>query len=72
MSCELLGLALPTEGLQFLSGRDGLLYVNGTAPGLASGNGNFYQGAKSIPSPLFITRATGSGPRSAPQMTSWP
>lgn len=48
--------------LQFLSGRDGLLYVNGTAPGLASGNGNFYQGAKSIPSPLLVTRDAGSGP----------
>ena len=48
--------------LQFVSGRDGLLYVNGTAPGLASGNGNFYQGAKSIPSPLLVTRDAGSGP----------
>jgi len=48
--------------LQFLSGRDGLLYVNGTAPGLASGSGSFYQGAKSIPSPLLITRDAGSGP----------
>lgn len=48
--------------LQFLSGRDGLLYVNGTAPGVASGNGNFYQGAKSIPSPLLVTRDAGSGP----------
>lgn len=48
--------------LQFLSGRDALLYVNGTAPGLAAGNGNFYQGAKSIPSPLLISRDAGSGP----------
>lgn len=48
--------------LQFLSGRDGLLYVNGTAPGLASGNNPFYQGAKSIPSPLLITRDAGAGP----------
>jgi hypothetical protein len=48
--------------MQFLSGRDALLYVNGTAPGLASGNGNFYQGAKSIPSPLLICRDAGSGP----------
>jgi hypothetical protein len=48
--------------LQFLSGRDGLLYVNGTAPGLASGSNNFYQGAKSIPSPLLITRDAGAGP----------
>jgi hypothetical protein len=48
--------------MQFLSGRDALLYVNGTAPGLASGNGNFYQGAKSIPSPLLISRDAGSGP----------
>lgn len=48
--------------LQFLSGHDGLLYVNGTAPGLAPGNNNFYQGAKSIPSPLLITRDAGSGP----------
>jgi hypothetical protein len=48
--------------LQFLSGRDGLLYVNGTAIGLAAGNNNFYQGAKSIPSPLLITRDAGWGP----------
>jgi len=48
--------------MQFLSGRDVLLYVNGTAPGLASGSGNFYQGGKSIPSPLLITRDAGSGP----------
>lgn len=48
--------------MQFLSGRDALLYVNGTAPGLASGSGNFYQGGKSIPSPLLITRDAGSGP----------
>jgi hypothetical protein len=48
--------------LQFLSGRDGLLYVNGTAIGLATGNNNFYQGAKSIPSPLLVTRDAGSGP----------
>lgn len=48
--------------MQFLSGRDALLYVNGTAPGLASGNNNFYQGAKSIPSPLLMSRDAGSGP----------
>lgn len=47
--------------MQFLSGRDALLYVNGTAPGLASGN-NFYQGAKSIPSPLLVSRDAGIGP----------
>lgn len=48
--------------LQYMSGRDALLYVNGTAPGLASGSGNFYQGGKSIPSPLLITRDAGAGP----------
>lgn len=48
--------------VQHLSGRDALLYVNGTAPGLASGSGNFYQGGKSIPRPLLITRDAGSGP----------
>jgi hypothetical protein len=48
--------------MQHLSGREALLYVNGTAPGLASGSGNFYQGGKSIPSPLLITRDAGSGP----------
>jgi len=47
--------------MQFLSGRDALLYVNGTAAGLASGN-NFYQGAKSIPSPILVSRDAGSGP----------
>lgn len=48
--------------MQFLSGRDALLYVNGTAPGLGSGSNNFYQGGKSIPSPLLISRDAGSGP----------
>jgi len=48
--------------IQHLSGRDVLLYVNGTAPGLASGSGNFYQGGKSIPSPLLLTRDAGTGP----------
>lgn len=48
--------------VQHLSGRDALLWANGTAPGLASGNGNFYQGGKSIPRPLLITRDAGSGP----------
>jgi hypothetical protein len=48
--------------MQFLSGRDALLYVNGMAPGLGSGSANFYQGGKSIPSPLLISRDAGSGP----------
>ncbi len=30
--------------------------------GLAAGNSSFYQGAKSIPSPLLVTRDAGSGP----------
>lgn len=47
--------------MQYLSGREALLYVNGTAPGLASGN-NFYQGNKSIPSPLLFSRDAGAGP----------
>ncbi len=50
------------EPLQQLFGRDALLFVNGTAAGLASGTGNFCQGGKSIPSPLLITRDAGSGP----------
>lgn len=48
--------------LQYLSGRDALLYVNGTAPGLASGAGNFFQGGKGIPKPLLLTRDAGAGP----------
>ncbi|SIL85752.1 Uncharacterised protein [Mycobacteroides abscessus subsp. abscessus] len=48
--------------VQFLSGRDALLYVNGVAPGLGTGSANFYQGGKSIPSPLLVTRDAGSGP----------
>lgn len=48
--------------MQFLSGREALLYVNGVAPGLGSGSNNFYQGGKSIPSPLLISRDAGSGP----------
>jgi hypothetical protein len=48
--------------VQYLSGRDALLYVNGTAPGLAISGGNFYQGGKSIPRPILISRDAGSGP----------
>ena len=54
--------------LQFLSGRDGLLYVNGTAVGLAAGNNNFYQGARASPARCSSPVTQGRGRWSAPPM----
>ena len=44
-----------------MSGTAALLWGSGNAPSV-SAKGNFYQGGKSIPRPLLITRHAGSGP----------
>ena len=44
-----------------LSGTEALLWVAGNAPE-ASTSGNFYQGGKSIPTPLLLRRHAGGGP----------
>lgn len=43
------------------SGSSAFVWVAGNAPG-ASTSGNYYQGKKSIPRPLVLTRFAGSGP----------
>ena len=45
-----------------LSGTAALVWVAGNAPSAAQRGGNYYQGGKSIPSPLRITRHMGQGP----------
>lgn len=44
-----------------LTGVSALLWIAGNAPSV-SGRGNFYQGGKSIPTPILLTRHAGSGP----------
>ena len=44
-----------------LSGTESLLWVAGNAPAVSS-RGNFYQGGKSIPTPLLLRRHAGGGP----------
>lgn len=44
-----------------LTGTSALLWGAGNAPSV-SASGNFYQGAKSIPTPLLLTRHAGQGP----------
>ncbi len=44
-----------------VSGTAALLWGAGNSPGVSS-RGNFYQGGKSIPRPLLLTRHAGSGP----------
>ena len=46
--------------VQPLTGTSTLLWVAGNAPS-ASTTGNYYQGGKSIPGPMMITRHAGSG-----------
>ena len=45
-----------------LSGTSALLWVAGNAPSVAQRGGSFFQGGKSIPSPLIFTRQMGRGP----------
>ena len=44
-----------------LSGTDTLLWIAGNAPSVST-SGNYYQGGKSIPSPLMLRRHVGRGP----------
>ena len=44
-----------------MTGTSALLWVAGNAPS-ASDRGSFYQGGKSIPTPLLLTRHAGRGP----------
>lgn len=48
-----------------LTGTSALLWAAGNAPGGAL-RGNYYQGSKSIPRPLLITRYAGRGPLELP------
>ena len=45
-----------------LSGTSALVWMAGNAPSVALSGDNYYQGGKSIPSPLLITRQMGRGP----------
>lgn len=45
-----------------LSGSSALLWAAGNAPSVANKGGSYYQGGKSIPSPILLTRQMGSGP----------
>ena len=44
-----------------LSGTETLLWIGGNAPAVST-SGNFYQGGKSIPTPLLLRRHVGRGP----------
>ena len=45
-----------------LSGTSALLWVAGNVPSVAQRGSSFFQGGKSIPSPLILTRQMGRGP----------
>lgn len=45
-----------------LSGTAALVWVAGNAPSVAQRGDSYYQGGKSIPSPLLMTRHMGRGP----------
>jgi len=45
-----------------LSGRAALVWVAGNAPSVAQSGDSYYQGGKSIPAPLLLTRHMGRGP----------
>lgn len=45
-----------------LSGTSALLWAAGNATSVAKKGGSYYQGGKSIPSPILLTRQMGSGP----------
>lgn len=55
------GYPIPRGVLQMRSGVSALLWVAGNAPS-ASSRRDYYQGKKSIPRPLTLTRHMGSGP----------
>jgi hypothetical protein len=49
-----------------LSGTTALLWVAGNAPSVAQSGSSYFQGGKSIPSPLIFTRHMGRGPLELP------
>lgn len=55
------GYPVPRGTVLIRSGVSALLWAAGNAPG-ASTTGDYYQGKKSIPRPLVLTRHAGSGP----------
>lgn len=55
------GYPVPRGIVQMRSGTSCLVWVAGNVPG-ASTKGDYYQGGKSIPRPLVLTRHAGSGP----------
>lgn len=55
------GFPVPRGTVLVRSGVSALLWAAGNAPG-ASTTGDYYQGKKSIPRPLVLTRHAGSGP----------
>lgn len=55
------GYPVPRGTLLIRSGTSALLWAAGNAPSV-SNNGNYYQGKKSIPKPLLLTRHAGRGP----------
>lgn len=55
------GYPVPRGTVLHQSGRSALVWVAGNAPG-ASSRGNYYQGGKSIPRPINLTRFAGGGP----------
>jgi len=52
---------VPRGTMVVRSGNSALIWVAGNAPGVSS-KGDYYQGKKSIPKPLLLTRHAGSGP----------
>jgi hypothetical protein len=52
--------------LQYLSGREGLLWVSGTAPGVSLTGTKYNQAAKALPAPIAFRRESGSGPLEVP------
>ncbi|MEA9731871.1 nuclease PIN [Xanthomonas campestris] len=57
------GYPVPRGVVQVRSGNSCFVWVAGNAPGVSS-KGAYYQGGKSIPRPLVITRHAGAGPLS--------
>lgn len=55
------GYPVPRGILQVCSGTSCLVWVAGNVPG-ASSKGDYYQGGKSIPRPVMLTRHVGRGP----------
>jgi hypothetical protein len=52
--------------LQYLSGREALLWIAGTAKGVALTGENYNQAAKALPTPIAFKRDAGAGPLEIP------